>query len=168
MRDRPYLRAMSNTLKYGLLALGAYLLWNKIGKVVYAAYNFAFKLNRIKIVASEADYTQLQIHILIKNVTQYGVFVDGLCAQFSLNGESIGYIDTPINRMIEGHAITEVVLPVCINFTETVRTILDEIPSTIIQSWNIRIQGELGVDGKHIPADIILTAQNIEQMIVKE
>ena len=157
--------AQNKLITYTLIGVAGLLFWNKIGSIIHAAYNFAFKINKIRFVPAGENSSQLQLYTLIHNVTSRKVFVDAFRANIFFNNTLVGFVDTPIARVIHPKAITEVLLPINLDLNEGIQQILRDMTSSVIHSWNIRFVGDITVEGSTIPIDTVITVQNIEEIL---
>lgn len=147
------------------VSLAGLALWHLGLKYLYAYRRLSYKIDRIRIVPSGGRTASVQLHLLVANPTNVEAYVDGLEADVYFNGLPVGRVDNLINRRMYRQSVSQFALNFNINITDLIGKMLDDMQSTIVQEWNVRLAGTLRADGRELPIDLTLSTQSVEQIV---
>lgn len=147
---------MNSNQKIAVVVFTAiFLLVTRVRRVLRG---LAIKFNGVRIVSTTADYTaQLQINALLRNTLPFSVTVDSIDGLVYLNGVQAGTITqyTPIT--IHARAITPASLMLNVDFKAVGEGVQANIMSGAVQNLNIRIVGNMVVEGRKFNIDKVFS-----------
>lgn len=111
-----------------------------------------YKVSGVKIAGSSSNVIELLVNFMIYNPTPATLTLNGIKANYYLNGTFIGVTEQQFEQAIAGKATTTVMIPVSVDAGTTSGALLKAvIAGDKAENWVLGIDSLINVSGVNIP-----------------